>query len=236
MSALSRQAPRFPCAQRGPHALPCNFQDGTSRNIIQVTEKRGLCYAPLRWEANQMLQFAFSHRPLQDGAYASICNQCCATVARSHNEADLEAAEKLHTCGLCDETRGLEQAEFGRRSLFEAAQHRSSAMLPGGQLSASVVVRCEEIVGCPTIDSASSINDSGEPPPRLHSDPADQSAERSRISPIHTNHVSRALGVNGDRDSASSCQPESSRRPASERRRAQVPWKLDPTRYLRLIL
>jgi hypothetical protein len=64
-----------------------------------------------------MLQFAFSHRPLQDGAYASICNQCCATVARSHNEADLEAAEKCHTCNPRDEAIGLEQAEFGRPNL-----------------------------------------------------------------------------------------------------------------------
>ena len=65
-----------------------------------------------------MLQFAFSHRPLQNGAYASICNQCFATVAYSHNEADLEAAEKRHICNSRDETRGLEQAETsGHRGL-----------------------------------------------------------------------------------------------------------------------
>jgi hypothetical protein len=45
-----------------------------------------------------MLQFRFSHRPQRCGAYDSICTRCFATVARSHNEADLEAAERLHVC------------------------------------------------------------------------------------------------------------------------------------------
>jgi hypothetical protein len=35
---------------------------------------------------------------------------------------------------------------------------------------------------------------------RLHSDRADQSAERSCSSPVHANHFSRVLGVNGDRE------------------------------------
>jgi hypothetical protein len=37
-----------------------------------------------------MLQFRFAHRPRRDGSYASICTKCFATVAQSHNEADLE--------------------------------------------------------------------------------------------------------------------------------------------------
>jgi hypothetical protein len=45
-----------------------------------------------------MLQFSFSHRPQRNGSYDSICTRCFATVARSHNEADLEAEEKRHVC------------------------------------------------------------------------------------------------------------------------------------------
>lgn len=45
-----------------------------------------------------MLELLFSHRPQRNGSYDSICIKCAATIARSHNEADLEAAEKLHSC------------------------------------------------------------------------------------------------------------------------------------------
>jgi hypothetical protein len=60
-----------------------------------------------------MPQFAFSHRPQRNGAYDSICARCFATVARSHNEADLEAEEKQHICdqkALLRRAREFEQA------------------------------------------------------------------------------------------------------------------------------
>lgn len=55
-----------------------------------------------------MLQFGFSHRPQRNGAYDSICTRCFATVARSHNEADLEAEEKRH---VCDESVVMRMAQ-----------------------------------------------------------------------------------------------------------------------------
>jgi hypothetical protein len=60
-----------------------------------------------------MRQFAFSHRPRRDGACDSICTRCFATVARSHNEADLDAEEKRHVCDqnvLMRRAREAEQA------------------------------------------------------------------------------------------------------------------------------
>ena len=45
-----------------------------------------------------MFEFPFSHRPQRNGSYDSICTKCFATVARSHNEADLEAEENRHVC------------------------------------------------------------------------------------------------------------------------------------------
>jgi hypothetical protein len=68
-----------------------------------------------------MLRFAFSHHPRPSGSYNSICNRCSATVTSSHNEADLEAAEKTHKCDKVtvgrhpeDGTRGATLKMAGR--------------------------------------------------------------------------------------------------------------------------
>jgi hypothetical protein len=40
----------------------------------------------------------FAHRANDDGTVDSICRMCFATVARTHWEADLETAERMHIC------------------------------------------------------------------------------------------------------------------------------------------
>jgi hypothetical protein len=40
----------------------------------------------------------FPHRKNWDGTYDSICTACTATVATSHNEAELRAYERAHVC------------------------------------------------------------------------------------------------------------------------------------------
>lgn len=40
----------------------------------------------------------FTRRPVPDGLTVSFCNRCFATVAESHWEAELDAAEQAHEC------------------------------------------------------------------------------------------------------------------------------------------
>jgi hypothetical protein len=72
-------------------------------------------------EVKMMLQFDFSHRPQPNGSYDSICTRCFATVARSHNEADLEAEEKRHVCdkGVLARRAHEQQRDFDSALLAE---------------------------------------------------------------------------------------------------------------------
>ena len=50
---------------------------------------------------NSVAHTGFRRRPFLGGATAASCNQCSATVAVSHREAELDEAERQHVCELC---------------------------------------------------------------------------------------------------------------------------------------